>query len=352
MSRQFAARSNRAAIAKEPAVSEPIRVAITFSVDDEIVRTIEAVDPRVTVVPFPRLALAPGVALTPEQIEDAKAALEGVDVIFGPNTLPPAILEGATSLKWFQTITAGVDRMAAEGLLTDRYIITKVSGLASVAIAEYVIGTMVMLAKGLHGSVRDQAEHKWSFRFTSELAGKTCGIIGLGAIGRETAKRARAFGMRVIATRRRPGEADSDPDCDALFAHSDLTRVLSESDYVVLCVPLTDETRHLIGSEELKAMKPTASIINIARGAVVDQEALYAALVDGTIASAALDVFEPEPLPADNPLWDLPNVIVTPHISGAVEGYGHRAARIFVANLRRYAAGEPLDNVVDPVLSY
>jgi len=331
---------------------EPIRVAITFKVDDEVIHQIEAVDPRVKVVDFPRIVLAQGSALSEAQIEEAKAALSGVEVIFGPNTLPPAIVDSAKDLKWFQTITAGVDRMAADGMLTDRYVITKVSGLASVAIAEYVIGAMVMLAKGLHGSVRDQQEHKWSFRFTSELPGKTCGIIGLGAIGRETAKRARAFGMRVVATRRRPGENEGDPDCDALFPHSELTRVLQESDYVVLCVPLTDETRHLIGAEELKAMKPTASLINIARGGVIDQEALYAALTDGTIASAALDVFEPEPLPAESPFWDLPNVIVTPHISGAVEGYGHRAAAIFVANLRRYVAGEPLENVVDPVLAY
>jgi phosphoglycerate dehydrogenase-like enzyme len=330
----------------------PVRVAITFRVDDEIVRAIEAVDPRVQVVDFPQIQLRPGVALSDEEMAQAKAALADVEVIFGPNTLPPPLVEAAAKLKWFQVITAGVDRMVQDGLLGRQFVVTKVSGLAAPAIAEYVLATMLMLTKGLHTSVRDQQEHRWSFRFTAELRGKTCGVVGLGAIGREIAKRARAFGMRVVASRRRCAPGETDPDCDALYSHSELSRVLAESDFVVLCVPLTEETRGMIGATEIGQMKPTASLVNIARGAVVDQEALIAALQNGTIAGAALDVVEPEPLPADCPLWDMANVILTPHISGAVEGYGHRAAQIFLANLGRYVRGEPLANLVDPVLAY
>jgi D-2-hydroxyacid dehydrogenase (NADP+) len=333
-------------------MSGPIRVAITFRVDDEIERAIRAVDPRIEVVPFPSIVLRPGVSLTEDEIAKARAALEDVEVVFGPNTMPIGIIDGARNLKWFQVITAGVDRMAQDGLLGRQFVITKVSGLAAPAIAEYVIGTMIMLTKGLHKSVRDQAEHRWDFRFTAELGGKTCGIAGLGAIGRETARRARAMGMRVIATRRHAATGATDGDCDALFSHSELDRVLAESDYAVLCVPLTVETTRLIGAAELATMKRTAFLVNIARGAVVDQDALISALRDGTIAGAALDVVDPEPLPADSPLWDMPNVILTPHISGAVEGYGHRAAEIFIRNLRRYVRGEPLENVVDPVLAY
>jgi len=333
-------------------VDEPIRVAITFRVDDELVDRIRAVSPRIQVADFPQIRLQPGVALSEDDIAKARAALRDVDVIFGPNTVPAELVNAAENLKWFQVITAGVDRMVEEGLVGKRFVITKVTGMTSPAIAEYVIGTILMLAKGLHQSVRDQQEHKWSFRFTAELADKTVGIVGFGSIGRETARRARAFGMRVVGCRRRAAGGERDEDCDALYAYTDLRRLLEESDFVVLAVPLTEETRHMIGPTELSWMKPTASLVNIARGPVVDQEALIAALRAGTIASAALDVFDPEPLPADSPLWDMPNVIVTPHISGAIEGYGHRAAEVFVRNLRHYVAGEPLENLVDPVLAY
>ncbi|MFN0146036.1 MAG: D-2-hydroxyacid dehydrogenase [Dehalococcoidia bacterium] len=333
-------------------MAETITVAVTFGVDDEIRREILAVDPRVRLADFPAVALRPGAQLEEGQRAQAIAAIGEADVIFGPHSLPPELLAAATKLQWFQVITAGVDGMARQGLLNRGFVVTKLSGAAAPAIAEWVMGTMIMLCKGLHISARDQVEHKWNFRFTAELKGQTCGIVGMGAIGREVARRARAFGMPVIASRRRVNAGDSDPDCDALFAHSQLRDLLAQSDYVVLCIPLTDETRHVIGRDELKAMKPTASLINIARGAVVDQDALIEALRDGTISSAALDVFDPEPLPASSPFWEMSNVIMTPHISGAVEGYGHRAAAVFIANLRRFAAGLPLENVVDPVLAY
>ena len=162
----------------------------------------------------------------------------------------------------------------------------------------------------------------------------------------------RSAGMRVVASRRTVVPGDSDDDCDLLVPYTDLATLLGESDYVVLCVPLTKETVRLIGAPELRQMKPSAALINIARGQVVDQDALVEALRDGTIAAAALDVTDPEPLPPESPLWDMPNVILTPHVSGAVEGYGHRAVEIFARNLRHYVRGEPLENVVDPVLAY
>ncbi|MBI2767847.1 MAG: D-2-hydroxyacid dehydrogenase [Chloroflexi bacterium] len=329
-----------------------IPVAITFKLDPAILREIEAVDPRVRIVDFPALVLRPGMELSEDDQRKAKEVLAEVEILFGPGNFPVEFIDAAPNLRWFQVINTGVDRLAKDGLLTRQFVVTNVSGLAAVAIAEYCIGTMLMLVKGLHKSVRDQAAHSWDFRFTGELKGKTCGIEGMGAIGRELAKRARAFGMRVVATRRTVAAGDTDPDCDELMPYSDLDRLLAESDYIVLCVPLTDETRGLIGAAELAKMKPAASLVNIARGQVVDQDALIAALRDGTIAAAVLDVVDPEPLPADSPLWDMPNVIITPHVSGAVEGYGHRAAELFIANLRRYVGGQPLENIVDPVLAY
>jgi phosphoglycerate dehydrogenase-like enzyme len=333
-------------------VPDKIRIAITFKLSPGLVQQIEAVDPRIEVVEFPVAVLRPDIASSDDDVARAKAALADVDIIFGPNTIDREFVEAAPKLKWFQVINAGVDRMAEQGLLGGAFVVTNVSGLAAVAIAEYVIGTMLMLCKGLHTSVRDQAAHKWNFRFTAELKGSTVGIAGMGAIGRETARRARAFGMRVVASRRSVAPGQRDDDCDLLVPYSELDTLLAESDYLVLCVPLTVETTGLIGAAELAKMKPTASIINIARGAVVDQPALIQALKDGTIAGAALDVTEPEPLPAESELWDLPNVIITPHISGAVQSYGTRATEIFLRNLRHFVAGEPLENVVDPQLAY
>ena len=147
-------------------------------------------------------------------------------------------------------------------------------------------------------------------------------------------------------------EATREEYCDEVLPYSQLDRLLAESDYLVLCVPLTAETRRMIGAAELAQMRPTSAIINIARGSVIDQEALIAALKDGTIAAAALDVTDPEPLPADSELWGMENVIITPHVSGAVKGYGHRAAEIFVANLGRWVKGEPLQQLVSPERGY
>lgn len=333
-------------------MADPINIAITFKVAPELLAAIEAVDPRVRIIDFPQVLLAPGQALDAEGEARARAALAEAHILFGPSNVPPHFIDAAPALRWFQVINAGVDRMAEQGMLSRGFTVTNVSGLAAAPIAEWVMGAIVMLAKGMHTSVRDQTGHRWAFRFTGEVKGKTIGIAGMGAIGRETARRARAFGMRVIASRRRVAPGDTDDDCDLLVPYSGLATLLAESDYVVLCVPLTKETVGLIGEAELRLMKPTAALLNIARGQVVDQGALIAALRDGTIAAAALDVTDPEPLPPDSPLWDMPNVILTPHVSGAVEGYGHRAVEIFLRNLQHFVAGEALENVVDPVLAY
>ena len=330
-------------------MAQPLVVAVTFRIDADAVDEIEAVDPRVRVVDVSGLFRRelPGEAERNELLRKLGEA----EIVFGPNRFPAEYADAARALKWFQVINAGVDRMAKEGLLDRGFVVTTAAGLAASGIAEYVVGVMVMLAKGLHTSVRDQAKHSWESRRTLELSGKTIGIVGLGEIGRETARRARAFGMRVVASRRNVSGVP-DADCDELIAHSDLPRLLAQSDYVVVAVPLTPETRHLIGAAELATMRPSAFLVNVARGEVIDQAALISALENGTIAGAGLDVFDPEPLPTDSPLWDMPNVIISPHISGSVEDYGHKATALFLANLRRYVAGEPLSHVVDPVLGY
>jgi len=331
-------------------LAETLIVAIGFRAEADVVRAIEAIDPRIKVVTFPQIASSR--PMEPEVKAEILRGLAPVEIMLVQANTTREYYEAAPGLKWVQVIAAGVERLAEEGLLRRGFQVTNIKGLSAPAIAEWVLGTMVMLEKGLHTSVRDQVEHRWGRHFVGELTGKTVGIVGMGAIGRETSRRARVFGMRVVATRRTAAAGASDPDCDEILSHSNLDHLLEQSDYVVLCVPLTPETQHLIGESQFRKMKPNAKIINVARGQVIDQDALIRALKKGTIAGAALDVTEPEPLPAESELWDLPGVIITPHISGSIDNYVGRANEVFTDNLRRYLAGEPLNNLVDPELGY
>jgi phosphoglycerate dehydrogenase-like enzyme len=270
----------------------------------------------------------------------------------GGNLPVKTIREAAPHLKWIQLTSAGADRLLNSGFVEQGITVTTVSGLHATPIGEFIIGAMLQWAKGAPRTMRAQLKHEWTRFAPTELHGKTVGIVGIGHIGAEAARLAKAFGCRVIATKRSATEASSEPYADEILPSSELPRVLAESDYVVLCVPLTNDTRGLIGERELRLMKPTACLINIARGPVIVESALVEALREGWIAGAALDVFEQEPLPADSPLWDFDNVILTPHVSGGTENYNRRATEIFAANLRRYLAGAPLENVVDPARGY
>ena len=327
--------------------SLPIALMVRF--DEESMAAIKAVDPGIDILDYGHVLRG-----TPPEGEEKAKLLEGladVEVMVGSNRLGVEYFDAAPNLKWFQAMNAGLERLDRAGVLRRGFAVTNASGLAAPAIAEWCIAAMFSLAKLFPAYTRNQDRHAWErLRGGVAIEGKTCGIVGLGAIGRETARRARANGMRVIASRRTV-EGD-DPDCDALLPYSDLHALLAESDYVVLCVPLTRETTHLIDAAALEAMKPTASLLNIARGEVVDQDALIAALRDGTIASAALDVTTPEPLPAESPLWALPNVLVTPHISGASDRRDGSAVALLIDNLRRYLANEPLRNLARPELGY
>ena len=335
-----------------PDADSPIPVAVTFALSPEALGVIADASPRVRLLDYPAAPLVPHEDRPGSDQERARLALAQAEVIFGSHLDSLALLDSAPNLRWFQVLTAGLDELIAQGILDREFVVTTASGVGAVPIAEYCMGVMVMLEKGLHITMRDQVEHRWEFRFAGELQGKTCGIVGLGAIGRELARRARAFGMRVVATRWSATAGSTDPDADLVLPFAELPQLLRESDYVVLCVPLTAETQGLLGAAELALMKPGAALVNIARAAVVDQDALLSALREERLAGAALDVHDPEPLPPDSPFWDLRNVIVTPHRSGAVYGYLDRAAAFFAANLDRYARGEPLENLVERERGY
>lgn len=357
---------------------EKTHILITFALEPELLDTVRAVAPdriEIELLGQDQRRLLRGFAYPSERERAAVAeglhdAFDRAEVVFGfwgaelhtaltYATAKEGVTGGVKSLrkaaprlKWIQLTSAGADRLLNSGFVEDGITVTTVSGLHATPIGEFIIGSMLMWAKGAHRSMRAQIKHEWARFAPSELYGKTVGIVGIGHIGAEAGRLAKAFGCRVIATRRSATEVTSEPYADEVFPASQLERLLRESDYVVLSMPLTSETRGMIGESQLRAMKPTALLVNIARGPVVVEADLLRALREGWIAGAALDVFDQEPLPSDHPLWDMENVILTPHISGGTEIYNQRATQIFADNLRRYLAGEPLQNVVDPARGY
>ncbi|MCH8950235.1 MAG: D-2-hydroxyacid dehydrogenase [Chloroflexi bacterium] len=345
-----------------------VRVLISFALEPELVQQIEDVDPRIATQVLGQDArrLFRGQSKYPSELEAQTArrefeeAMSEAEVLFGfwgPGLIemyptPQALREAAPRLRWLQLTSAGLDRAARSGLLESDLMVTSASGLHATPIGEYVLCLMLMFCKGAHRFVRAQDRGEWIRYMPQELYGKTVGVVGLGHIGAEVARLSKAFGCRVLATRRSLTERTVDDALGELLPSAELPHLLAESDFVVLAVPLTEETRQLIGEAELRTMKPTAVLINIARGAVVDQGALVQALKDGVIAGAGLDVFEQEPLAEDSELWQMENVIMSPHISGGTEIYNQRAVGIFCDNLRRYLAGEPLMNLADPERGY
>lgn len=293
-----------------------------------------------------------------ESPEQAKAALDAIvaeaEVILSNPMVPGDILERAPKLRWLQLTSAGVDRLLDAPIVrTPAVDVTTASGIHAVPISEFVLGAMLAFAKGFPRALRAQDEGRWNPYLPEELEDKTVGILGMGAIGSRVAALADAFGMEVLAIRRSAGSRHKgDGRVSEFMPPSDLPYLLGESDYVVVAVPLTDESRHMIGEEQLRSMKPSAVIVNIARGAVIDEPALIHALKEGWIAGAALDVFEQEPLPEDSEIWKLPNVLLTPHVSGGTPRYMERAVDLFCDNLHHYLDGRTLRNVVDPERGY
>jgi phosphoglycerate dehydrogenase-like enzyme len=275
---------------------------------------------------------------TPEGTREAVGEADVV-VTFG---FEGELLEGAENLEWIQALVAGVDRYDFEDLAERGIALTNASGIHAEPIGEQVLGYVLAFERNIHTAVRQQETGAWERFRGGELAGKTVGIVGLGAIGTRVAELARPFDTTVIGTKSNPDDA---PDAvDEVFGPDGLHEVVQRSDYLVLACPLNEETRGMIGRWEFRMMKSDAVLINIARGGVVDQDAMVRALQQHSIGGAALDVFETEPLPGDSPLWDLSNVIVTPHMAGSTPEYMDRCAELFVGNYERYLAGEPLEN--------
>lgn len=298
-------------------------------------------------------AVAPDARLlVTDQRAEMEAALNELEIIAGP--VPHELVLRAPNLGWFQQWGAGADWLLRHPeAVSRRFILTNVSGIHAIPISEHILAMMLAFARSLPVSIRGQERHHWldgSEKRTFELAGGTLLLVGVGAIGRRTAQLARALGMRVLGIRRNPAEMVA--EIEQMAGPERLEALLPEADFVVLTVPLTRETRNMIGQRELRAMRPGSYIINIGRGGTIDETALLRALKEGWIAGAGLDVFETEPLPADSPFWEMQNVIITAHYAGSTPYYDRRALDIFVENLRRYRAGESLEHIVNKELGY
>jgi len=278
--------------------------------------------------------------------------------------------EQAPNLRWIQLLSAGVDHVKDKPIVQQGVTVTSASGIHATPIAEYCIGMMLAHVFQLPLMLKDQGEKRWRenqhdvYR-PHHLRGQTLGIVGYGNIGRELARLADALGMNVLASKRdakhpaiegvyqAAGTGDPEGDIpERIYPSEAITTMARECDYLVLLTPLTEATHHLIGKSVLDAMKKNAVLINVARGSVVDEPALVKALQAGDIAGAVLDVFEEEPLPTDSPLWEMDNVIISPHCAGNSQRYNEKAAAVFAENLQRYLEREDLLNELDTERGY
>lgn len=330
-------------------------VVIASYLEPEHVERIRGVDPRLDVLYEPSLLPAPRYIADHTGAPVARSAaderryrdmLSRAEIMFDFDREHAKDLRAvAPNVKWLQATSAGIGQyVSANGLDRIGVTFTTASGVHARPLADFCTMAMLMFAKGYFTMLRDQSARRWERTCAGELTGQTLAVIGLGKVGKEVARQAKCFGMRVIGTARTAREL---PNVDAVYAPDALGEVLPQADFVVLIAPHTPDTDGLLGARELARMKPTAVLINIARGALVDEDALIAALRDGGLAGAALDVFRTEPLPRDSPLWDMPNVIISPHSASTVTQENARITDLFCENLRRYLDGRPLLNVLD-----
>ncbi len=335
-----------------------VEVLITLPFPEELVTTLREVSPRLHVN-----------VVNARKAEDVPGELWArTEVLYTANVLPAAAQ--APNLRWIQFHYAGIDMVADNPLLKQLDLMaTTLSGAAISQLAEYAMMMLLALGHRMPDLIATQAKAEWPRerweRFSPlELRGSTVGIVGYGSIGRQLARLLKPFGVTILASKKDAmhpedtgytPEGMGDPEgnfFDRLYPTQALRSMLKDCDFAVVTVPLAPDTRNLIGAEELAAFKPGAFLVDISRGGVVNHAALISALQERRLAGAALDVFPEEPLPANSPLWKLPNVLLTPHISGVSPHYDERAATLFAENLNRYLAGLPLYNLFDVQRGY
>jgi len=328
-----------------------ILVAVPTTLDNEFVHAIRGVDPRIEV-----LQIAPA-GPVPDEVAEAKVFFRSY--AFNPD-VADAVVERAPGLGWMHVPAAGVDVALTPPVMKRSFAITNVVGVYDAPVAELSLALILAAAKRLPTYIAAQREGRWLRAASWDevkaeptvpvlLRGATATILGFGGTGATLATMLKPLGMRILAFRHDP---KPDPRADAVYGPDQLLAVLTEADFVVVTLPLTRKTERIIGARELAAMKPTAWLVNVGRGGLVDDDALIAALESGQIAGACLDVFTREPLPEGHPYYKLPNVILTPHVAGAFPAINDVDREYFVAELQRFVKGEPLQATIDRERGY
>lgn len=290
--------------------------------------------------------------VSPGNREELLSEIEDADALLGHKINPELVCQGK-KLRWIQTGGVGVEGLMFPELVNSEIVLANGRGTAAIPIAEHVMALLLAFSRTVNMTIKYQTEKVWSKTMNLpllEIAGDTLGLLGLGNIGLQVAKRASAFDMRILAVD--PTQTEKPDYVESLWKPDRLHEMLRQSDFVAICCPLTPETAGMMRAPEFGSMKPTAFLINIARGKIVDQAALIEALQTEAIAGAGLDAMDPEPLPPDSPLWEMENVIITPHHAGKSPKHRRRVFELFCENLRRFVAGEPLLNVVDKTKGY
>jgi len=303
----------------------------------------------------PQLAMLAGI---PHYLINSAAALDAMphdaEVILhwaGPRDLFRSAFLASPNLRWIHSRMAGLDNMLFPELVESPIPLTNGTGVFSQSLGEWALAVILYFAKDIRRLLRSQEACLWDPFDVEELPGQTVGIVAYGDIGRAVASRVHAMGMRVLALKRH-APTSPDPFVDRFYGPKELHAMLSESDFVVVAAPLTAETRHMISDDAIAAMKPSAVVINIGRGPVIDQAALVRALTAGKIKGAGLDVFEQEPIPADDPIFKLPNILISPHSADHTKDWLNQAMQFFLDQYQRFSSEQPLQNIVEKHLGY
>ncbi|MBN1689598.1 MAG: D-2-hydroxyacid dehydrogenase [Dehalococcoidia bacterium] len=330
--------------------NKQLRIVVTIPMNEVLVRRVIDVGARITITSVFDIMYEDmgGDAAAKERLD---YILSEAEIIYGYG-LPNDVIARSPKLKWVQMTSTAVDKFLTDDLRRSSVVMTNVRGMHSVPVGEFVISQMLMFAKGAHRCFQQKQGKQWKPFMPLMLYAKTVGIVGLGNIGRQVARLSKSLGMRVLGVRRSEAKSKTTKYVDEIFPRRQLKKMLNDCDFVVLTVPLTAETENMIGEAELRSMKPTAYLINVSRGNVVNEDALVNALENNRIAGAGMDVFAVEPLPPGSRLWDLSNVMLSPHIAGGMECYAEQATDIFCENLRRYMNGQKLLRTVDKKKGY
>lgn len=335
-----------------------VEILITFPLSEELINKIKEVSPQLNITVLP--------AKSSHEIDDE--VWEKTEILITERVIPAS--EKVPALQWIQFNYAGIDFALKEEIFQKSALqITTLSGAAAPQVAEFVLTMMLAISHKLPSILKFQMNHEWPpdrfVRFTpKEIRSSTVGLVGYGSIGREIARLLTPFGVKILACKKNVMQTQDDgyqiaglgdPNGDLfslLYPYQAIKSMMKECDFIVVSVPHTNETYHMIAEEELAVLKPTAFLVDVSRGGIVKNSALKAALQEKKLAGAVLDVFEQEPLPKDHPMWDTPNLIISPHIAGVSLQYNERSVNLIIENLQRYLNNTNLLNTFDPVMGY